>query len=71
MIVLAVPVALLPVLAFLGLLVALDSFKLVPLPRILRSIGLGCIAALAALVVNGLVLQELSLIHISEPTRPY
>ncbi len=44
--------ALLPVLAFLGALVSLDSYKLVRLPSVLSTILLGVVAAAAALVVN-------------------
>jgi RsiW-degrading membrane proteinase PrsW (M82 family) len=39
-----------PVFGFLGLLVLMDSFKLVPLRRLLQTIGVGCIVA-------GLVVQ--------------
>ena len=44
--------ALLPVLAFLVLLVLMDSFKLVPLRAVLRSIGMGVLAALAAAALH-------------------
>lgn len=54
-------VAVLPVLGFLGLLVALDSFKLVRLQAILLSIAVGAVAALAAWVVNISALAALPL----------
>lgn len=44
--------ALLPVLAFLGILVILDSYKLVGLHRILRTIGIGIVCAICAYFVN-------------------
>ncbi len=43
---------LLPVLLFLGGLVLLDSFKLVRLARVLGAIGVGCAAAMLAMLVN-------------------
>ena len=45
--------ALLPALAFLGALVFLDSFKLVPLRSVLRTIAIGGLAAVACIFVNG------------------
>ncbi|RPJ86023.1 MAG: PrsW family intramembrane metalloprotease [Acidobacteria bacterium] len=44
--------ALLPVLVFLGILVLLDSYKLVPLHRILQTIGIGIVCALCAYLLN-------------------
>jgi RsiW-degrading membrane proteinase PrsW (M82 family) len=49
----AVAVALLPVSAFLLLLVLFDSFKLVPTLMLLRALVIGALAALVALPVNG------------------
>ncbi len=45
-------VALLPVLAFLGILVLLDSYKLVGLHRILQTIGIGILCAVCAFFLN-------------------
>jgi len=50
--VLALVVALLPVLAFLLLLLLFDSFKLVPRPMVLRALGWGALAACAALALH-------------------
>jgi len=50
--VLALVVALLPVLAFLLLLLLFDSFKLVPRAMIVASLALGALAAMAALVLH-------------------
>lgn len=44
--------ALLPVLAFLGILMILDSYKLVRLHRILQTIGVGILCAVCAYFVN-------------------
>lgn len=41
-----------PVLAFLGVLVVIDSFKLVPVRSVLRSIAAGCVAAMLSWYVN-------------------
>jgi RsiW-degrading membrane proteinase PrsW (M82 family) len=49
--------ALLPVLAFLGGLVLMDSFKLVPGRAVARAIAAGAFAALVAARVNGGLLQ--------------
>lgn len=59
MIVLKVLVSFLPVIAFLSGLIYLDSFKLVKPMAVLRAIGAGGAAALAAMVVNGWLLSEL------------
>ena len=45
--------ALLPALVFLGALVLMDSFKLVPLRAVLRTIVIGGLAAVACTFVNG------------------
>jgi RsiW-degrading membrane proteinase PrsW (M82 family) len=50
-------VSLLPVLAFLGALVVLDSFKLVSFRAVLRAIFAGALAAVASLWLNELVLH--------------
>ena len=52
-------VSLLPVLAFLSGLIYLDSFKLVKPTVVLRAIAAGCVAALAAMSLNGVLLSEL------------
>jgi RsiW-degrading membrane proteinase PrsW (M82 family) len=54
---LSVAVALLPVLLFLGLLVFLDSFKLVSLRSVLLALGAGALAALAGQAANGWLLE--------------
>ena len=55
------PLALLPVLGFLGVLVLMDSFKLVPLRAVARSIAAGGLAALACARVNETLLAGLGL----------
>lgn len=50
---LAVLVAVLPVIAFLLMLLLFDSFKLVPRLMLLRALGSGAAAALIALVLHG------------------
>jgi RsiW-degrading membrane proteinase PrsW (M82 family) len=50
--------ATLPVLAFLALLIFMDSFKLVPLRAVLRSTIVGAIAAALALVLNTAVIER-------------
>lgn len=52
MILIQMILSLLPVLGFLGLLMLLDSFKLVKLKDILLTILMGCLAALIALGIN-------------------
>lgn len=52
-------VSLTPVLAFLVILVSLDSFKLVRLRAILTTIAIGGLAALLCLLINRFALQEL------------
>jgi RsiW-degrading membrane proteinase PrsW (M82 family) len=49
--------ALVPVLAFLGILVLMDSFKLVPLRVVLRAIVVGALVALLCTFVNGALLD--------------
>ena len=56
---LKVLVSFLPVLAFLSGLIYLDSFKLVKPTAVIRAIGAGGFAALAAMGVNGWLLSEL------------
>ncbi|RPH95251.1 MAG: PrsW family intramembrane metalloprotease [Lysobacterales bacterium] len=53
------PVGLLPVLAFLGALVWLDSYKLVRLRTVLAVIAAGSLSAWAALYLNGWVIGAL------------
>lgn len=53
------PVGLLPVLAFLGALVWLDSYKLVRLRTVLAVIAAGSLAAWAALYLNGWLIGAL------------
>lgn len=52
---------LVPVLAFLGLLVFLDSYKLIPLRRVLVAAGAGVLAALASLACNMAILSAAGL----------
>jgi protease PrsW len=59
MIFLKVLVSFLPVTAFLSGLIYLDSFKLVKPIAVVRAIGAGGAAALAAMAVNGLLLSEM------------
>jgi RsiW-degrading membrane proteinase PrsW (M82 family) len=54
---LTIAVALLPVLLFLGLLVLLDSFKLVSLRVVLGALAAGAVAALLGAQVNGRLLD--------------
>lgn len=56
-----VAIALLPVLLFLGALMLLDSYKLVPIASVLWSIGAGVVAVLAAYAVNRALLDGLHL----------
>jgi len=60
MMVMNILVGLLPVFLFLATLVFLDSYKLVPLSSIVRTILLGCFVALIAAAVNIFVLRLLS-----------
>jgi RsiW-degrading membrane proteinase PrsW (M82 family) len=53
--VLKAALALLPALAFLGALVLIDSFKLVPLRAVLRAIVIGGLAAFVCTYVNGAI----------------
>jgi len=48
---------LLPVLAFLGVLIFLDSYKLVKLNFVVRALVIGTIAALASLIINYLLIK--------------
>ena len=52
-------VSFLPVIAFLSGLIYLDSFKLVKVSAVLRAIGAGAGAALAAMALNGWLLSSL------------
>jgi protease PrsW len=59
--ILGIPLGLLPVLAFLGLLSGMDSFKLVPPRALSQSLLWGCVAAALALWLNTQLLDRLSL----------
>ncbi len=61
---LGLPLCVGPVFAFLALLILMDSFKLVPLRGVLRSIVVGCLAAVLALRLNTWFLEAFDL----EPT---
>ncbi len=50
-------IALLPALVFLGALVLMDSFKLVPLRTVLRAIAFGGLAAVVCIFANGFLLD--------------
>lgn len=54
-----VAIALLPVLLFLGALMLLDSYKLVPIASVLWSIAAGVVAAFAAYAANRALLEGL------------
>lgn len=54
-------VGFLPVLLFLGALILMDSYKLVSRRAVLQAIGIGCLAAAAALLANRLALTGLRL----------
>jgi len=56
---LAVVLSLVPVIAFLGALRTLDTYKLVTLRRIFTAIAAGCGAALVALPINTLMFSTL------------
>ena len=56
-----IPVAILPVLVFLAVLVFVDSFKLVPLRSVLLAILAGCVAALICSSLNGALIDALGL----------
>lgn len=56
--------ALLPVLAFLGLLVVFDSFKLIPAAMLGRALAAGAVGALLSTPVHALFTR---LLHVSEP----
>jgi len=55
----AIIVALVPVLLFIGLLLLLDSFKLVRLRAVLQAIAMGGLSALIASLLNGALLDHL------------
>lgn len=57
MIVLHGALGLLPVLAFLGVLIFLDSYKLVKLNFVVRALVIGTMAALTSLIVNYLLIK--------------
>jgi len=56
-----IPVSLLPVLAFLTGLILIDSYKLVKLRSVLLTIGIGCLAAIVCIFINGWLLKSLPL----------
>ena len=58
---LRIAIALLPVLLFIGLLLLLDSFKLVRLRTVLQAIAVGGVTALITGVTNGALLDSLGL----------
>ena len=58
-------VALLPVLAFLGLLVVFDSFKLIPATMLGRALAAGAAGALLSTPIHALFTR---LLHVSEPS---
>ena len=52
-------VSIAPVFAFLGVLIILDSYKIVRLKSILKAIFFGCLVGVAGLVINTLLLSRL------------
>lgn len=60
---LRVPVSLGPVVLFLLALLVLDSFKLVPLRLVVRSVLSGCVAALVCVLAIGALLDRVPLGH--------
>lgn len=61
MVLLSLVVGFLPVLLFLGMLILMDSYKLVSRRSVLQAVGAGCLAAGAALLVNRAALEGLRL----------
>jgi len=63
---------LLPVCCFLGVLVYLDSYKLVPMRWILSAIGLGCVAAIVSYPLNSGVgdLLDISFVSLTRYVAP-
>jgi len=61
----ALAISVLPVFLFLGALVLLDSYKLIPLRAILLAVAAGCVAAAAGYAVNSWVRPAIAL----DPTR--
>jgi RsiW-degrading membrane proteinase PrsW (M82 family) len=59
MLVFDVAIALLPVLVFLGALMLMDSYKLVPISAVLSSVGAGVAAAVVAYAANRALLHAL------------
>lgn len=55
------PLGVIPVFAFLALLILMDSFKLVPLRVVLLAIGIGCVTAMVALRTNTWLLDGFAL----------
>ncbi len=58
---LGLPLSVIPVFCFLALLILMDSFKLVPLRAVLRTIAVGCLAAVVALRCNTWLLDGFTL----------
>jgi len=58
---LSAALSLLPVLGFLGLLVLMDSFKLVPLKQVVALVAAGALAVALSMVVNGWLLHTFDL----------
>lgn len=56
-----IPIALLPVLLFLAVLILMDSFKLVPLRSVIAALLVGCAAALFCSQLNGWLLDATAL----------
>jgi RsiW-degrading membrane proteinase PrsW (M82 family) len=63
--ILRIPLSLIPVLGFLTALLALDSYKLVPLRSTIQSILLGAVAAILCLWINARILDLTNLSVIS------
>ncbi|MCH7549612.1 MAG: PrsW family intramembrane metalloprotease, partial [Candidatus Krumholzibacteriota bacterium] len=56
-----ITISLLPVVLFLVTLTILDSYKLVPARSLVQAIFVGCVAALASVIVNTLAIRELGI----------
>ena len=55
------PIALVPVFAFLGILLYFDSYRLISLGEMIQTIGAGLVLAVAAYFTNGYLIQTLTI----------
>ncbi|HEY5611728.1 MAG TPA: PrsW family glutamic-type intramembrane protease [Thermoanaerobaculia bacterium] len=63
--------SLFPVSVFLGSLIYLDSYQLLPLRSILRAILYGCLAALVAYAINRVLMQQLDRQFVMRYAAPF